>query len=53
MHKGEIIQKQKDYQKKQGSYDNSRGKVSNQFNSPDHENKIKDNTKPKYNFKKS
>lgn len=52
-HKDEIIKKQKEYQKKQGSHTNSRNRLLRFLNSsPDYEKTMRDTTKAKYNFKK-
>ena len=52
-HKADIIKKQKEYQKKQGSYNNSRNRLLRFLNSsPEYENTMKDSTKEKYKFKK-
>jgi hypothetical protein len=47
----EIIRKQKEYQRKQGSFNNSRERLLRFLNSsPVYANKMKDTTKAKYNF---
>ena len=52
-HKEDVIKKQKEYQKKQGSYKNSRNRLLRFLNSsPEYENTMKDSTKEKYKFKK-
>ncbi len=49
--KGEILQKQKEYQHKQVTYENSRKRSLGFFNSlPDYENTMKDSTKTKHDF---
>ena len=48
----EIIRKQKEYQQKQGSFNNSRERLLRFLNSsPDYANNMRDATKAKYNFK--
>ena len=52
-HKEDIIKKQKEYQKKQGSYTNSRNRLLRFLNSsPEYENTMRDSTKTKYKFNK-
>jgi hypothetical protein len=52
-HKADILQKQKEYQKNKGSYENSRSRLLRFLNSsPEYENTMRDTTKTKYNFKK-
>jgi hypothetical protein len=52
-HKTDILQKQKEYQKNKGSYENSRSRLLRFLNSsPEYENTMRDTTKTKYNFKK-
>jgi hypothetical protein len=52
-HKEDIIKKQKEYQKKQGSFTNSRNRLLRFLNSsPEYENTMRDSTKTKYKFKK-
>ena len=48
----EIIRKQKEYQRKQGSFNNSRERLLRFLNSsPDYADNMRDATKAKYNFK--
>jgi nucleosome binding factor SPN SPT16 subunit len=52
-HKEDVIKKQKEYQKKQGSYKNSRNRLLRFLNSsPEYENTMKESTKEKYKFQK-
>ena len=52
-HRTDILQKQKEYQKNKGSYENSRSRLLRFLNSsPEYENTMRDTTKTKYNFKK-
>jgi hypothetical protein len=52
-HKEDVIKKQREYQKKQGSYKNSRNRLLRFLNSsPEYENTMKESTKEKYKFQK-
>ena len=52
-HKTDILQKQKEYQKNKGSYENSRNRLLRVLNSsPEYENTMRDTTKAKYKFQK-
>ena len=52
-HKVDLLQKQKEFQKNKGSYQNSRNRLLRFLNSsPEYENTMRDTTKTKYKFQK-